>query len=427
MFAERKGADPGYPAKPAYQQLYRIAAAEPSAAIRMECAQQIGAHGDAAFDALQGLLGPPDDPASPDRKPEASPGPGSDKYPAVVAAGGQPQDGEADDRQWRENTVCAGLAPLLAGSVTRSTAGAQKNLAGWLRFVSERDDRGMRSNPRLPLEVALAQGFKYAANRCGQPPHANPQAYAVLTEQAREMLKRTSFWFSRLTLIQALCLLSLSGSRPQRSASGRDADYAALVTHWAGVPDSQSEHPFVAEARQLAVWVLETGQPERFMWIDEGNVAARVGSGPAEPGAPHWRNLWIPPSAGWAALHPRAQKLLGNVLVLLNLAERGTGPRDRSWYLQRLNRAELPPCLSLHRSPLEPARTIGSAVAFPPGSNCVAGCSFDLCPYPPQGDRNRAELSEPFCRRQRALVRGWGTRAADLRRFWIQMAQRVQP
>ena len=311
----------------------------------LECAQQIGAHGDAAFDALQGLLGPPDDPASPDRKPEASPGPGSDKYPAVVAGEGQPQDGEADDRQWRENTVCAGLAPLLAGSVTRSTAGAHKNLAGWLRFVSERDDRGMRSNPRLPLEVALAQGFKYAANRCGQPPHANPQAYAVLTEQAREMLKRTSFWFSRLTLIQALCLLSLSGSRPQRSASGRDADYAALVTHWAGVPDSQSEHPFVAEARQLAVWVLETGQPERFMWIDEGNVACQswLRSGGAR--CPALAQSVDPAVGGVGRAPPPARNFWATCWCCSTWPSGEQAPADRSWYLQRLNRAELPPCL----------------------------------------------------------------------------------
>jgi hypothetical protein len=419
-----QAADPGYPGKPAYREIYDIAVAESSEAIRRECAHQIGVNGDAAFNALQGLLGP-GDPASPGRKTEAEPGPESDAHPAVTAADGQAQVAEADDRYWREQAVRAWLAPLFAGSVTRGTADAQKNLAEWLRFVSEHGDRATRGQ-LLSVEVALTQGFKYAANRCGPPPHANPQAYAVLTEQAREMLKRTGFWYSQLTLIHALCLLSLSGSRSQQSANGRDADYAALVTHWAEVSKSRSEHPFVTEARHLAVWVLETGQPERFMWIDESSVAATVGSGPGGPHAPHWQDAWIPPTAGWAALHGRAQKLLGDVLILLNLADRGAGPRDRDQYLLRVAPAFLPPCLSRDRSPLDPGRTIGSA-APAPGSHCMAGCPFDLCPYPSQGERNRAELSEAFCRRQRTLVRGRGRRAADLKRFWADMAQRVQP
>jgi hypothetical protein len=70
------------------------------------------------------------------------------------------------------------------------------------------------------------------------------------------------------------------------------------------------------------------------------------------------------------------------------------------------------------------------------GSNCVAGCPFDLCPYPPKGElSNRAELSEAFARRQQALIRGrtiwrraapWQLiRSRELKRFWKQMGSRA--
>jgi hypothetical protein len=71
----------------------------------------------------------------------------------------------------------------------------------------------------------------------------------------------------------------------------------------------------------------------------------------------------------------------------------------------------------------------------PPGSNCLDGCAFDLCPYPPKGlPSHRAELSEAFCRHQYMLVRrsriGRGTArwqglwAGQMRTFWSEMANR---
>jgi hypothetical protein len=193
----------------------------------------------------------------------------------------------------------------------------------------------------------------------------------------------------------------------------------------------------VVEARKLAVWALETGQPERFIWIDESGVVARIGSRPADPGSPRKHNLWIPPSTGWTALHPRAQKLVGDVLLLLNLAERGE-PSDRNRRLQRTGRLDLPPCLAGNRSPLDPTRTVGMAATSEPGSNCHRGCPFELCPYPPKGEENyRIELSEAFCRRQHTLMTGGSMRRrlapwqealpGDLKQFWKQMGQRAQP
>ena len=40
-------------------------------------------------------------------------------------------------------------------------------------------------------------------------------------------------------------------------------------------------HARVLEARRLAMWALHTEQPERFIWIDESGIVARVGSRPA--------------------------------------------------------------------------------------------------------------------------------------------------
>ena len=117
--------------------------------------------------------------------------------------------------------------------------------------------------------------------------------------------------------------------------------------------DRREVHPFVAETWRLSVRALETGLPERYIWIDESGVVSRVGSSPAKPGSQRKHNLWIPPSTGWTALNARAQQLLADVLLLLNLAERG-GPRDRDQRLQQTNRTYLPPCLAGGPVPARP-------------------------------------------------------------------------
>jgi len=437
--AEQRRSDPDYPAEPAYLQLYHIAVSEPSYAIRVESVQEIGSGGDEAFEALRGVLGPPDDGALADGGPA---GPAAGR-PARAGMAQEPHGGrltqerDQDERVWRERVIRAWLSPLLVGSVTRDAREARRNLEQWLHFVQERDGTRADAGLRLSLEVALAQGFKHAANRRDRHPHANPETRAFMVEQAREMLRKSSFWFSRLTLVHALCLWSLADGPAPRTPGRRSGDRGPFPDHWVAFTGGQQEHPFVVEARKLAVWALETGQPERFMWIDESGVVAKIGSRPANPGSPRKHNLWIPPSTGWTALHPRAQKLVADVLLLLNLAERGE-PGDRNRRLQRTNSRELPPCLAGERAPLDPTRTVGMAAKSEPGSNCKRGCPFELCPYPPKGEENyRIELSEAFCRRQHALMSGGSVkrRAApwqealpsDLKQFWKQMGQRAQP
>jgi hypothetical protein len=411
--AERRRYEPEIMAEPAYLELYRISATEPMFPIRLAAAQEIGAGGDEALAALQGVLGPQDQ-----------------------------ADLEADEgwREFREKVTRAWLAPLLVGSATSMGAweAARRNLARWLQFITTTDQGRGEPDLRLSLEVALAQGFKFAANRRRRHPQARPHLpmiWADLVEQAEGMLIDARFWFTRLTLVQALCLWSLSnGPNGRQSGRGRGSDPEALVSSWLAVPSRGPEHPFVVEAGKLAILALETGQPERFIWMDETGTVARVGSPTPRPDV-RKHELWLPPWTGWTGLDRRAQQLVADVLLLLNLGERGKRPADLALRVQRTNRNDLPPCLTGDRSPLDPTRTIGMASTWGPGSNCRDGCQFKLCPYTPKGALPyHVELSEAFCRRQKALLDGslvrrraapWQTAPPRvLRRFWKQMGLR---
>jgi hypothetical protein len=437
--------EPGFTVEPAYLELYQISALEPLYPVRLAIAQEIGSGGDEALAALRDVLGPRDHLAELEQAPPRPPlrrmgwrsrlaGVGPGKADPGRSTDDASRDLlEQEQREWREKVTRAWLAPLLLGSASSNAArvDAQRNLERWRRFVSTTDQELEGPDLRLSLEIALAQGFKHAANRRDQHPHAHPDTRVYLVEQAREMLRGASFWFTRLTLVHALCLWALS-DRSQTPGRGREADHKALVDRWATRPTEGPEHPFVAEARKLAAWALETGRPEQSIWIDESGILGRVGSRPANPASRRKHSLWIPPSTGWTALHPRAQQLVADVLLLLNLAERGARPSDRTARLRRTDRNDLPPCLTGDRTPLDPMRTVGTARPSLPGSHCTHDCQFELCPYPPKGEGfYRAELSEAFCRHQRDLLgRGavrrktapWqGALPGDLRRFWTEM------
>ena len=419
---------------PAYRELLEMARDEPSYPIRLAIAQEIGAGGDEAFRIL--------------RQPSYNE-PGitwtNAAWPSRTA--NEKTSGKTDkNRTSRGRTFCAWLTPLLVGSVNDFRDEAQQELALWLDHVG-RDQEGGGNYFHLSLEVALAQGFKYAANRRLRHPHALPGTRDYLAEQAMEMLKRARFWFTQLTLIHALCLWEM----PDPSASGEDttgrrrngnnaaesgahrhgSNPEATAAHWLAVARN-GKHPFVAEAGKLAVEALKTGHPERFLWIDESGIVSSVGSRAAQATKDRKHHLWIPPSAGWAALDPRAQQLVADVLLLLNLAERGEGPDEIEQRLRRVEGSDLPLCFTRDRDPLDPTMTVGGLFKAP-GKNCIDGCRHRLCPYPPAGVQTyRSELSEAFCRGQQTLLnRGlsapWQTiLRTDLKRFWEQMADRAR-
>lgn len=460
--------------QPAYPELFEIARLERSYRVRLAIAQEIGAGGDVAFEVLEPRLRGPEVVQEPpmERESEWMVALWESQQPEAVleqdsrehrrsesniarirretrerqaqrrdALRREEEEREEEERKWRDNTLCAWLVPLLVGSVTtrRHNNTPYEILESWVRRVGATDTNGT-SALDLSLEVALAQGFKYAANRRHRHPHAHPQAREYLSEQAWDMLKRARFWFTRLTLLHALTLWDLPDHGTTTPLpGGHGSDPAEQVRQWLVLPDGTRQHPFVEAAGELCVWALTTRRPERFLWIDESGVAAVVGSQTAAGGEVRKHQLWIPPSTGWSSLHPHALQLLADAMLLLNLAERGDWPQDRVRRLRHTARPDLPPCLTRDRRPLDPSRTAMGSAASQAGSNCRDDCAFELCPYPPKGlDSQRVELSEAFCRaqltllsRSRSLLRpeaSWqrNTDLAGLRRFWERMGQRAQ-
>ncbi|MDQ0790551.1 hypothetical protein [Streptomyces sp. B3I8] len=443
---------------PAYTELFEIGRLESSYAVRVALAQEIGAGGDSAFGLLQARLRLPEtvreEPMERAREwrldlwesqqPHEAPGrtsgaPTSDASDDLAPLRRlEETEREEEERQWRDETLCAWLIPLLVGSVTlrRHRDTPYEILASWVRRVGPQDSGEPALNPAL--EVALAQGFKFAANRRARHPHARPQAREYLAEQALDMLRRSRFWLTRLTLLHALTLWELpDGTAPAAGRAGPGGHPRQLVHQWLASPGDAEHHPFVEAAAELCVRALRTGRPERFLWIDECGSTAQVGSQPAGDGGVRKHRLWIPPSTGWSTLHPRAQQLLADVLLLVNLAERGDWPSDRLRRLAHTDRSDLPPCLSRDRRPLDPGRSLAHTEASHAGSNCLDGCPFGLCPYPPSGlGGQRPELPEAFCRAQfTQLSHSWPfvhsgapwqrrTRVAELRLFWEHMGER---
>ncbi len=432
--------------RPAYQQLYEIGCSERSYPVQLAAAQEIGPGGDAAYQAVTGVLVAPCPICATERA--AANGKRANRAPSGLAS---------VSGHWQASVISAWLAPMLVGSVGAtgsSDAGrslaeqVQADLDRWLRHIGKYGRRPGEEDLSIALEIAVAQGFKYAANRRPAHPDARYEVRMRLAEQALDMLKGTEYWFSQLTLIQALCLLSLS-EQSEHPAAKQDANPEAIVKHWLDVAGRESTdrnphtgvpgepHPFVREAAQLAVLALKTGHPQRYMWIDESGVVGQVGSRKTSEGATYRKHrLWIPPSAGWTALNGRAQQLVADVLLLLNLADRGDQPRDSERRLNRSNRHDLPPCITRYRPALGSGLTVGTAASSAPGIGCVDGCAFELCPYPPKGTWPGWEMSEAFCRRQQTLL----TRTSLSRRkapwqemrrgqlidFWAAMADRAR-
>ena len=443
---ERRRRGDGCPAEPAYTELYAIACGERAYPVQLAAAREIGGGGPEAYAALRLLLEPPCPTCAAERAARPAGG-----------GGGEPMPPEANADSARAGIVSTWLAPMLAGSIPAGSTSAsrdlarlaQADLAQWLRHVSQ--DERQPGEPDLPisLEIALAQGFKYAANQRPGRPDTLREARMYLAEQALEMLKGARYWFSQVTLFHALCLLSLSeGSRPADDRRGARPE--AIVRHWLDVAGRDHRiknraagaaadlHPFVRETAELVVLALRTGRPQLYCWIDESAVVGQVGSRNLGHAAPQGRHhLWIPPSAGWTALDTRAQLLVADVLLLLNLADRGESPADRERRLKRSSSTELPPCITHYRHALEPGRTVGMASSAVPGTSCVDGCVFELCPYPPKGTQPRVEMSEAFCRRQQTIITRphdprtrrapWQQmRPRQLKQFWDEMADRAR-
>lgn len=486
-----------------YKHLFQIGTHEPSYPVRIAIAHQIAAGGDAAFQELRTEFPIGTDPISQylgkirDAKEKLDRDytawlEEEDKNPAA-----DPEAAEQSQRNhdrivkeyeqsrttwWRHFSLRAWLVPMVVGSVSdKYRAEAKERLSLWLDNLTTVPGQ---QDPLMPLslENALAQGFKNAANRRRRHPDAYEETRAYLVRQAEKMLTCSRYWYAQLSLLHALCLWELpdnighttgSGSangnhrrttrratdlRTDRDvASGGPMEPMRSVTRWLAMAGSAHEtpspngaayerradkvlHPFVAEAGDLVTLALETGHPERFLWIDENGAIDNVGSTPADPERYRKHNLWIAPSVGWSILHPRAQRLLADVLVMLNLTERNGSPDDIEERLKLANRNNLPHCLTHDRSRLHPERSVGRADRDESHTTCQSPCEFRLCPYPPQAGQAQTEMAELFCRQQQALLHSrfrWHLPAvsrhtapwvsipvSELDAFWEEMANR---
>ncbi len=479
---------------PAYEQFFTIATLEPSYQIRLAVAQEMGAGGDNAFDALRSMFPLPrkdergqDDPWVQYQKELREQSEAEhwtrenlvrradvlgDAYERLAKEAAE-KGKEQRLRIWRKFVMRAWLVPMVVGSVSKKhREQAKERLQFWLRHLEPQHARPHGADLHLSLEIALAQGFKSAANRRRRHPQTNQEAREFLVEQAESMLVHARYWYSQMTLIQALCLWELpeSTESPPRGGSEtgrpvRKTDPTKAVKGWLARAGSKQDpralqpgdrtrkgdrvHPFVTEAASLAVFALESGHPERFVWIDEIGAMNSIGSSPVDPGVHREHRLWIPPSVGWSILHPRAQQLLADVFLLRSLTERDTQqPAELEACLVRADRTGLPPCLVKYRRTLRPGRTVGMTGDASPGKACreestCRDCSFELCPYPAMGTQPRAEVREVFCRQQQALLRRYRWRsyanplswtrkkapwqdmtARELRKFWEDMANR---
>ncbi|MFI2710984.1 hypothetical protein ACH495_12725 [Micromonospora sp. NPDC018662] len=413
---------------PPYADLFRMAGRELSYRVRLAAARELGLGGmDATF-----ALTAPD----------------------LLRPRVEVTDPRADDgRQRREQQMRGWVVPLLHLSTVHDTDSGlseeerrQHSGAALHQWLTALPGHGPDDDTlTISAEMALAQGFRLAANTRRLPVGRQQWDRSFLAEKAEYALRHSRFWYSHLALIQALTLLSLPDDPatplPRR---GHGANPYGLVQHWvasagAAVPGRErcTAHPFVLEVGRLCVRALLTRRPDRFCWVDERETASRVGSCTASPLLRREQRLWIPDSMGWSILDRRAQRLLADVMLLLNLADRGETSAERESRLARADRCDLPPCLTNDRSAMQPLRTVREDQRCDPGATCLDDCAFRLCPLPARGERMPHDLDQNFCARQRDLATlryvaqaraPWqNSERRALRRFWQQMAERQLP
>jgi NACHT domain len=464
-----------------YRAIFRIGCLEPDDHVRSEIAEQVGTGGVDAFEELRDIISDRVKIVEGNRPVERSksrstseteggkkpPRFKDDRYLNAWLQRQQRQhkrderkradvEAQRERRRWYQNSIRAWLLPMLVDSaaMTGHRGSPWNDLEDWISYATkvtelrralERPGGPLTNGERYGVGLALAQGFKYAANR-RLTPQSNQEGREFLIKQAEELLKQSTFWYTRLTLLQALTLWALPDDvTGPHEIRGTGADPKGQVKEWLEIPKGQKEHPLVKAGGKLAVRALQTRRPERFLWIDDADMASRIGTEVSAPGVPRFHNLWIPPSTGWSSLDPAAQQLLADVLLLALLGERGYRPKTLFRVLERtsLKSPKLPSCLSRDRSRLDPVRAVDAAAQ--PGENCADDCGMKMCPYPGKAEKGlRLEFNEIFCLHQRDMLRAWQPRSwlylrfrrkspwqrkvpvAGLRRFWDEMGERAR-
>lgn len=100
---------------------------------------------------------------------------------------------EARERIWREFVLRAWLAPLLVASVgDEYREDATNQLKQWLGWQTGESPDASAPRP-ISFEIALAQGFKYAANRRMWNPYTCDEARSCLAGYAEELLEQSRY------------------------------------------------------------------------------------------------------------------------------------------------------------------------------------------------------------------------------------------
>lgn len=402
------------PPIPQYRQLFHMMAYETSYLPRLTAARQLASGGNASVRTLHDLL---------------------DQPPETVDTRGRERLEEL--RTWLAPSLFLFSDAAHAPGEPDWQAVAQDSLRRWV----DRLATDFREGARV-YEITLAQGFRMAANCRTYPAHRS-----VLIEEAEKALRHSRFWYSHLTLIQALTLLALPRDPSEALRErGHGSDPRGLVGFWTSIagsglhapqPGSGTAHPLVLDVAERCVEALIDRHPERHCWLDEREIVGRIGSVSPQPGIRRYQASWLPPWHGWAVLEPRAQRLLADVMLLLNLADRGRDNDQRARRLTRASRTELPPCLTIDRTAMRVNLSRRQAHDVQPGSTCIDDCPFRLCPLPPKGDELPYQMDEAFCAHQIDLVgrlprssgrAGWqAVNRQDLRTFWREMSERMAP
>jgi hypothetical protein len=422
----------------AYGSLWHVCQVEDAYAVRFQAAQALANSGEGALDVLL-----PDLEKAPKRAARV-----------LVHTGAREED--ADWKEVRRQSVLGWMMPLLAATSGGRSDAVHDAIEKYVKLV----EGGAPGKPRLHLgvEAALAQGFKWEANRIPEQAAQGPRQ--LLVTQALALLDATHWWYSKVSILQALALWALDPIAPLRP------ELLARLNDCAASP-----HPYVAEVAKLCNRAIgqdvresflrfgRARHPSRYIWIDEVGLANKVGSKDLPPDEPMPRSgrggLWIPPGAGWYALASGAQQLVADMLVFLNLVEGGSVAESDASKNERIGSREmrriavhaegdrLPSCMryAKHRDRLLVEE---QPEDDPRDLRCPSSCGFYLCPYPAKAKRPfRGELPETFCRKQhRLLTEGnlppgaqppsllgipWkrGSRTA-LKRFWKQMEMRAE-
>jgi hypothetical protein len=331
--------------------------------VRLPAARRLAELGDAAVEVLEPMLG-----AVPDR----------DADPAAMTP----------DEVLVRSVECW-MLPTLAESARARREWVDERLARWL------DRRWEDSHPSI--EASLAQGYKFAATRSATPLDAPPPA----ARQAASLLGRVEFWYSQVSLIQALTVWNARAGQVDGDAKHILRDHR------------KAGHPYVRRTARLCLRALRRGSLPRYVWADEAAVSRRATSGP-------WPRS--PVAEGWRALGRRAARLMADILLALNLTEgdgrNAIGPAGRLARMRGACVDALPRCLTA-RDGLDLLRVTGTRATE--SSACSHRCGQGLCPYPARARPTyRGEVTEAFCRHQASL------RYGRARRLWLEMEARVQ-